>query len=288
MKRRAGFTLIEVLVALAILSVMTVLTAGAIQNAVRSREKMSGTMSREASVRDALRVIERDINSAFHFREIAPELQPPVNPQTAGQPGALGGTQPGVIPPPVLAPTTPQNQVGIGTVKLTQFIGERERIDFTALSHVRVIQDAAESDQSEVGYYLAPCRSRSGKRAETNCLWRREALEIDDDVTKGGEAIVVIENVETLRFRYLGPKKPEWQESWKTDRGGDDATRDNFPYAVEIQLKVFDRNDPNAKAVAMTSVAEIRFPNNAPPRRPDQQPGAPGGATTPPPPPPTR
>lgn len=279
--KQSGFTLIEVIVALAILAVMTVLTAGAIQNAVRTRAKASGVITRESAVRDALRVIERDVNTVFNYRATSPES---AEAQAAGQPGAPGAPaaapgSPGFAPSPAAAgqpaldPNLPQNK------KLTQFLGERDRMDFTSLSHVRTSRDAAESDQVEVGYYLAPCKSRSRDRSvESSCLWRRESTQIDDDVAKGGEAAVVIEHVESFRLRYLGPGKEDWQDVWKTDKSGDDVTKDHFPYAVEVALKVFDKTDPNAKPVSMTMVAEIRFPNN-PPKRTDQQnaqPGAPG------------
>ena len=263
MSRRSvsGFTLVEVMVALAILAVMTVFTAGAIQSAIRAREKIGGVITRESTVRDALRVIERDVNAAFHYRDISPE--------TAAAPAAAPANSTGTAaaaPPP--APTPDPNRPA--AVQLTQFVGEKDRLNFTALSHVRTQQDAAESDQEEVGYYTASCRTRSLKPVEVNCLWRRHALEIDNDVTKGGEAAVLVENVESFKLRYLGPKKEEWQEAWKTDVNGDDLTRDTFPYAVEVALKVLDKSDPNAKPVSMTMVAEIRFPNNAvPPPKPD-------------------
>lgn len=287
MKSR-GFTLIEVIVALAILAVMTVLTAGAIQNAVRTRAKASGIITRESAVRDALRVIERDVNTVFNYRATSPEAADAQQAQTAAQgaipgaaPGFLGATAPGAAPAPQATPdpNLPQNK------KLTQFIGARNRMDFTALSHVRTSVDAVESDQVEVGYYVAPCKTRTREKSvDSSCVWRRESTEIDDDVTKDGDSVVLIEHVESFLLRYLGPGKEDWQESWKTDSNGDDVTKDRFPYAVEVTLKVHDKTDPNAKPVSMTMVAEIRFPNN-PPKRTDQQnaqPGAPqSGAAQP-------
>jgi prepilin-type N-terminal cleavage/methylation domain-containing protein len=249
----AGFTLIEIMVALSILAVMTVLTAGAIQNAIRSRAKTTGLIARESAVRDALRVIERDVNCAFHYRDILPEAV------------GTGSTNPNQPPTPTPTPDPSKPVVP----QLTQFIGERDRLDFTALSHVRTSRDAVESDQEEVGYYIAPCRARTrDKSVDTSCLWRRQATQIDDDVTKGGESSPLIEHVETFKLRYLGPDKEDWQETWKTDKSGDDKTKDKFPYAVEVTLKVHNKTDPNGKPYQLVMVAEIRFPNNAPKKEP--------------------
>ena len=255
--RAHGFTLIEVIVAISILAVMTLMTATAIRSAIQARAKATGLMQREALVRDALRVIERDVNSAFHYREIS--LDAPA----AGQP-ATAGTVPGAAAP--VAPVAPAAPVDPNKKQqITAFMGENERMDFTALSHVRTSADAPESDQVEIGYYVAACKARTRTgTVDTSCLWRRESNDIDDDPTKGGQAVALVEHVEQFKLRYLGPDKEEWQDSWKTYQGGDDTTKDRFPYAVEVTLKVFDKTDPNAKPVSMTMTAEIRFPNNAP------------------------
>src|SRR5262249_31609314 len=89
---------------------------------------------------------------------------------------------------------------------------------------------------------------------------------IDDDLTKGGEDTVLLENVEKFELRYLGPKhEKEWVDTWLTNERGDATTKGVFPYAVEVTIEVLDNNKEKDKPLRMTMVAAISNPNNRPP-----------------------
>jgi prepilin-type N-terminal cleavage/methylation domain-containing protein len=279
-----GFTLIEVMVALAILAALSVLTAQSMQTAIANRSKAKAQVARDSSIRDALSVISADVGAAFHHRDIQTAMLNEItNPTPTPGPG---GIPPGQQQPPQFsAPQgNPNGSTSAGAtprptpVNLTGFIGDSESMYFTVLNNVRTLRDAPESDQAKIGYFVKSCKSRTSPGKPSKCLYRAHSPVLDDDVSKPGPAAMLIDNVETFKLRYLGPGHEEPVEQWKTGaQGRDAAAADNFPYAVEITLTIHDRNDPKEKPLTATILAPIRFPNNA--EKKDEKANPNGGGT---------
>lgn len=74
LKSQSGLTLLEVVIATAILAILSIYTAESVQNAVKSKVKVEKEVDRVTGVRDVLRIMERDINMAFHYRDINIDL----------------------------------------------------------------------------------------------------------------------------------------------------------------------------------------------------------------------
>ncbi len=285
-----GFTLIEIMVAIVILAGLSLLTAQAIRSGVASREKFNREILADSEVRDTLRVMERDINLAFHHRDIFTEMYNQIErdrvalaQKKAGQANPPAGVNPiganpyaGVQPPQ--EKKEPKN--------LTAFVGDTQSVHFTALTNIRTQRDVQESEQAEVGYFLKSCNSRDGKdrgrqaTKSSQCLYRRLSPLLDDDVTQGGNEVVLLENVQEFKLRYFGPQRDDWVENWKTGDGGDAISKLNFPCAVEVSLSVHNMDDPKARKVSMMLVAPIRFPNNPPEKKGEGKNAAPGATGT--------
>ncbi|MGE4132444.1 MAG: type II secretion system protein GspJ [Bdellovibrionales bacterium] len=281
---RRGFTLIEIIIAMLIMTFLSLFTVQAIRRAFRTKEKVQRDIDKNSTVRDALRIIERDINMAFNYRDPyielyneAQKVRKKLAEEQAKKPNP--NPNPGTTNPPPTPTTNPDagqldpNQYKQKTEKLfTQFIGEKDRLDFTSLSNIRMMEDSKISTQAEIGYHIKSCRRRATQEQSSKCLWRRVSNYIHEDITKEGEETVLLENVTEFSLRYLGPGKDgEWVDSWSSGEGGDDVTKNKFPYAVEITLEVKD-SDPKAKdkSLRMTIVASIRNPNNPKPKDPQQ------------------
>lgn len=295
-KSAAGFTLLEIVIAVSILAFISLFVARTIQKGMEAKVKIQRDIDRTVSLREALNLVARDVENAFHYRDINVELynaaldegcKKPGQSQQQQQQQQQGQPPP---PPPVTPPIGQQGQQQQQGGKLsadqcaarkeqkikTQFIGEDAKLNFTTLSNIRTQRDEETSDQSEVGYELKDCRSAANRGgSSSSCLWRRTSPIIDDKPLEGGSSAVLLEHVKKLSFRYLGPgENLEWVKSWRTDGqsgGGDSKTADQFPLAVEITLEIEDRNVKPPKLIGMTVVAPIRFTNNAAPVDPNAQ-----------------
>ena len=292
---RAGFTLLEMMIAITILAVLTVLTSTSIRSAILSQAKFELQIEQDQQVREALKVMEKDINLAFHHRDTFTTMYNQINQELNKPAGSAPGSTPGnaitQTPPPFGG--GPNGSIPGATPKpkevpkeLTAFIGAEKSVYFTSLSNVRVQRDEQASDQAKIGYFLKSCKSldRRGKSTSSECLWRRVSPTLDDHLElpdANARESVIIENVVDFKLKYFGPAHDEWQETWKTT-DSDAGMKDNFPFAVEIFLKVHNKNNIKAKPVEMRLIASIHFPNNEAKKDPNATP-SPAPSVTPPP-----
>lgn len=273
MKKNArGFTLLEVLITLAILSTLTIFTAQAINQAIKAKMKVSDQMDEVSRMRDALRLIEGDINLAFHYLDVEIEYAEALKrkSQPAGQQGQQGqqGQLPNTgVPGGFAAPGVANNQNVMREAPRrnpeTNFIGTEEAVNFVTSNNSRTVQNTAQADHMEVGYSVKDCRSLREGQGNSKCLWRRSSPYVDEDVTLGGNEVVLLENVSEFKLRYIGKGKQDWTSSWRTDAQGDAATTRKFPQAVEVSLTVEKPTGKGkSKKYSMQVVVPIHFPNN--------------------------
>lgn len=261
---RRGFTLIEVMVAATILAVLATLIARSIQQGIRSKTKIQAQIDEASKMRDALRLIERDVNLAFHYRDVQKELDEMV--RQMNRPKAREGMTPEQAQQlqteadmreqaEMQAREVPRNDLQ------THFHGSDNAMHFVTMNNARMIRNVRQGDFLEVGYSVRTCQSVDGKRS-SNCLWRRTSSAVDSDVTKGGDEIVLLEDVSEFSLQYIGKGKQDWVKDWKTAQGGDAATRGRFPQAVQISLTIEKGEGDAKKKYSMQIVASVHFPNN--------------------------
>lgn len=281
-----GFTLLEILIATVIMAFISVFTARMIQQGVRARKKIDDRIDRTTALHDALALMRQDIEKAFNYHDINIELFNEAQrerQQTTQQPPAMNPNQPNTA-----LPNQPQQQAAMNPQQYalkqepiyTRFMGEHDKLNFTSLNNYRSKRDIQESDQCEVGYYVAKCTSLEDPDANIECLWRRVSPYIDDDVTEGGHSTPILEDVKSLKFRYLGVgHEKEWVDSWNSV-DGEQVMKGHFPMAVEATITIYDRHTDPPREVAMTIVASPHFLNDLPPNQQNPnmpgQPGLPG------------
>jgi general secretion pathway protein J len=189
-------TLIEVMVSVAVLTMVAVLVHGVVDSLSRGKKAEAMRSERVHAGREALQRIVRDLSSAYL------SLHVPANP-------------------------------ALMTSK-TAFVGKNsapfDRLDFTAFAHLRTDRDAHESDQAEVGYFARKDPESSDKMD----LVRREQTPIDIEPTKGGLVDVIAEDIESFDVRYLDPKTAMWNETWDTTQVSGQPGR--LPLEVEVTL----------------------------------------------------
>lgn len=266
MKKNSGFTMIELMITITILGTLTMLTAQAIQQAVKAKVKLQDQIDDVSRMRDALRLVERDINLAYHYRDIEAELDKLIKKKPASQqqqqPG--GGVVPGAIPGAITneSPEPQERREAPRRDPETHFVGNGESINFVTMNNARTVRNSKQADFVEIGYTLRDCRALKEDGGSSKCLWRRSTPYVDLDVTKGGDEVALLENVTEFKLRYMGKGKQDWASDWRTDAQGDAATKGKFPQAVEISLTVDKKVSGRSKKYSMQLVVPIHFPNN--------------------------
>lgn len=276
MKRnfQSGFTLIEVLIAVAIMSTLGLLAAQTIKQAINQKKIIQEIVSDTSRLRDGVKIFERDVQLAYHHRDWEKEIidLAKKNKKAAAPNGgpALPATAPGQQPPipqfDANGNWTGQNQTEAPVEAprkdpSTNFIGKENEINFVTMNTGRILKDMPQADFIEVGYSLKECTTFAEKK-NTKCLYRRVSPWVDDDVTKGGAEFMLIENITEFSLRYMGRGKQDWNKDWRSDSGGDGVTKGNFPWLVEISITYQKDPEKGSKKHSMQLVIPIHFPNN--------------------------
>ncbi len=178
MKPARGFTLAEVLIALAV----TALIGGLVWSSMSGTFRVKETIESEAGLYRELRVgldrMAREISMAF----ISDRYDPARFRDNTNRP--------------------------------TFFTGEAEKLSFTYFGHQRLLRDAKESDQAVVFYKLDRDPDEKGITSVMRC----EKPVIDDQPDRCERYETLIGNVKKLEFKYWDNKKKDWSRDWDTRR----------------------------------------------------------------------
>ena len=198
MTRASGFTLLEVMIAVAILGLIGGLTWKTFDGAWSLKERVEQAEERDQMVRGALNRLAREVSMSFlsdhydrkRFRE---------------------------------RPTL---------FRLRD--GRREAdLIFTSFGHQRLHVDAKESDQALYEYSLGP-DPRDGSKRD---LFRRVKPLLDEDPERGGDKAVLAEDVLAFSVEAWEPKDREWRAEWNSN-GADRTGGVLVPPRVRLSLTV--------------------------------------------------
>jgi general secretion pathway protein J len=191
-----GFTLLELLVAVGVLAMISVLIYGAFAGMKRSKEGIQRVNDRYREGRLAMARVAREIQSAY------------------------------------LSGHAPIDQQGV--VVKTAFMGKTgtpaDRLDFNAFAHRRIDRNAHESDQAEIGYFGSP----DPKDSEVVDLARRISVRPDLEPDKGGRVEVLATDIDLFDLEYLDPISGQWVETWDTTQAIGQPNR--LPLQVRVLL----------------------------------------------------
>lgn len=195
-RRSRAFTLIEVMIAMAILAAIAMLIFGAFSGMKRSKEGIERVNDRHREGRLAMARMVRELQSAYI------SAHEPIAPVAAVQKTVFKGTQgsPG------------------------------DRLDFASFCFRRLIEDSKDTDQAEVSYYLSADSDDTGRIN----LMRRVSPRLDMYPDKGGKAEILATDVDLFEVRYLDAATGHWQDRWDTTQATEQAGR--LPLQVELTL----------------------------------------------------
>jgi len=262
-----GFTLLEMMIVLVIMATLTIFSSQALQQAIRNKTKLQQQVDDMAQVRDTLKVIERDINLAFHYTDLESELKEVIKKKRAELSKVTTTTKPGDPPkPPAPAynpndPNDPLNQKSESRLDpTTHFIGHENEMFFPTLNTSRMTEGIQMADFIKVGYVLQGCRL-PGKETAGNCLIRKTSNVVEGDINRLDDGVALLTEVTEFKLRYIGKGKQDWVGTWDTVQG-DAIAKGRFPDAVEVSLTVEKGPTDKKKKISMQIVVPIRFTNN--------------------------
>ncbi len=177
-QRKTGLTLVELLIAISITSMMMTLVYGAFSRTFDSREFVVKSQERYHTVRSALERMTREISSAFVYdcREV----------------------------------DTPTGEDRYQTPFKVEREGSVTRMLFSSFSHLRLFRNAHESDQNVLAYYG---ESDPENSSQTNLI-RREKVRIDGEPEEGGRALLLCPDVQEVKIECWDETKEDWVEEW--------------------------------------------------------------------------
>lgn len=214
----SGFTLIELMVALAILAIMLTAVYAAFSSVMTA---MRESRERDDTLQVARVVMERianDLAMAFYRTDAQRRNNP--------------------------------TQAFIGRDDERDDYA-RDRLDFTAAGRVLAHDDRPGSDVTELSYYI------DDTYMDRTLLVRREDPLPDEDFRHGGTLRILAENVVALNFRYKEPgsdvglrtrveekedeeeeteeEEKKWHDTWNTEKS------QSLPELVEVTMTIRDR-----------------------------------------------
>ena len=176
-KNNAGFTMIEVMIAVALLATIVSLTWGTLSTSFKIRKTTLDRFDRYRAVQQALDRMTREISMAFT--------------SNIGQ-----------------RPMNDQNETTYKTI----FEGTDDELSFTSFSHMRMLESDPAGDQTELTYRLERMRAEDGDMHQN--LIRRQDAPIDGEPDEGGIKYTMLEDCENVRFEYWDPTNEIGNDAW--------------------------------------------------------------------------
>jgi general secretion pathway protein J len=172
-----GFTLIEVMIALAILAFITSIMWGSFSQTATNKRVIERAQDRSHTVRVALLRMAREIEMAYWSGEV----------------------------PPV----TERRTMFVGTSR-----GDVDELTFSAFAHQRLRGGLNEGDTALINYFGE--RDPDDRRVLNLMRRETRRLQLEDPKTIPGETYVLCPDVSRVKFQYYDYKKKEWASEWST------------------------------------------------------------------------
>lgn len=220
--RAAGFTLLEVIVAVSVLAMISTLVFTSFSSLKRSKDGVRGVSERYREGRMALSRVARELQGAYISKHL------PIDESL------------------VVGRTVFQAEPG----------SPADRIDFAAFVHRRLDRDSRESDQAEISYFGMENPNDRG----VFDLVRREASRIDLEPREGGRAQVLASDIDLFDVQYLDPLTGQWVERWDSTESLRQLDRLPLQVRITLILNGGARTEAGRARSAITFATKVSLP----------------------------
>lgn len=220
---KRGFTVVEILVAIGLFATVSAIMYSSFVLMIRAQETTDDLQQTYHAARVSMQRMAREISMSFLSKHVNAEEER----------------------------------------SKTVFLGNRNKITFTALCNDRRIKESRESDQLVVEYFLKSIKG-GGKG-----LYRRAKTLPDSDPEKGGTVELMAENVKSLEFDYWDREKEDWRNEWEVtsddfeigvpglqlpEEVTDEEKTLQLPWRVRIRLVLRDENQDEYEFETQTAL----------------------------------
>lgn len=213
MRSPRGFTMMEVVIAIAITAFIGTVLGVSFNTTIQSKDIIAGQAEYYGMLRTAMNRMVREIGAAY------------------------------------VSDRYDSKRYRDAYDRPTNFIGNRDKLLFTTLSHQRLYADAKESDQMVVEYQVK-ASSESNARGR-NDLVRREKVLLEERMDRGGTEDVLFEGVKKIEFQYWNSERKDWEDDWDTRRN---ERKSILPTRVKITLTAVDESGKDIKYTTQSRI----------------------------------
>jgi prepilin-type N-terminal cleavage/methylation domain-containing protein len=264
----AGFTLIEVMIAIVLLVMISVAIYQATTQTYRYRAKIINEGDFYSGIRLAMGLMDRDLAALFSPVNMNPNTTKQatgtaVDDPASGDPNARGIVG---VPPKRGAPTPGDAQdaermenltrsdlgqlsdywlpaTDLTAIRPSRFVGTDTRIQFVSASHMRLYKNYRESDYAKIVYELRDDKDTQVVEGTRLLVKIEDSQAFDDDKSfkkeKNARIYPLLPGVKSVKFRYFRRDKKTWENSWDTSR---DDMKGLYPDLIEVKIEVVGLN----------------------------------------------
>lgn len=195
---QSGMTLMEIMIAMAILAFMMALAYSTTSNTTRTKKTFESLESRMREIRVGLSRVVYDLEHAY------------------------------------LSKNEDLAAMERRTMLIGKDGGDVDELRFSSFAHQQLWADANESDQTLVSYYAEADREDSSKVNWLRREQRRLTNPTESYKEMPAEVDVVLPDIKKVDFDYWDWKDQEWKSDWDTTKA--DGQKDRLPTRVRITV----------------------------------------------------
>lgn len=248
--RTQGFTLIEVLISIVIMSFISLGIYQAITQTYRLRDTLLHEGEFFNGIQMAMSILERDYSMLY-----TPIMMVP--PASAGASTVLGPNGQPIVPVPGAqspgagsGPALPEDSSQVtpywtamihpSGIRPSHFIGADNKMSFVSASNIRVYKDSPESEFAKIQYTLQPDKSEDAVPSSQILIKTISPNVYSEDENKDNykHTYALLSGITKFKLTYFQKKDTgEFQSNSSWDSDSTD-TKNKYPDYVEITLEV--------------------------------------------------
>lgn len=254
MKRSHGFTFLEVLIVMAIMSFILIGTITLTRRAFETRQKLLAYSDFYGEIRLAIKLFEKDLTLMFS----------PIAFKDRKQSRTNSGENIGSFTDEEIATFA---QIFRGSerqasdywgaiidntgIRPSRFQGKSNAIQFVSSSNQRIYRESKESIFNKIHYELRETKSEGEDYlAGTRTLIRNtsaHAFEFEDDRDgKDWKTYPLVEGIKEFKIRYFEKKRDRWVDEWDSESND---FKNRYPDLIEVSMTVAGPENLNFNGV---------------------------------------